>query len=71
MVNERPLDRAALQALPEDVLGELRKAAVAARYDDIVQIVETIRITEPDVATRLRRMAEIFDYDGIRDLLGR
>jgi FixJ family two-component response regulator len=57
VVNEQPLDRAALQALPEDVLGELRKAVAAARYDDIVEIVETIRITEPDVATRLRRMA--------------
>jgi two-component system cell cycle sensor histidine kinase/response regulator CckA len=71
VVNEQPLDRAALHALPEDVLGELRKAAVAARYDDIIEIVETLRITEPEVATRLLRMAEIFDYDGIRDLLGR
>jgi PAS domain S-box-containing protein len=71
VVNEQPLDRAALQALPEDVLGALRKAAAAARYDDIVKIVETIQITEPGVATRLRRMAESFDYDGIRDLLGR
>jgi FixJ family two-component response regulator len=71
VVNEQPLDRAALQALPEDVLGELRKAAAAARYDEIVAIVETIRITEPDVATRLRRMTDIFDYDGVQDLLGR
>jgi response regulator RpfG family c-di-GMP phosphodiesterase len=71
VVNEQPLDRAELQALPEDVLAELRKAAATARYDDIVRIIETIRITEPEVATRLRRMAESFDYDGIRDLLGR
>jgi FixJ family two-component response regulator len=70
VVNEQLLDRAALQALPEDILARLRKAVVTARYDDIVEIVETIRITEPDVATRLRRMAEIFDYDGVRDLLG-
>jgi FixJ family two-component response regulator len=71
VVNDEPLDRVALQALPDDVLGELRKAVAAARYDDIVEIVETIRITEPDVATGLRRMVEIFDYDGIRELLGR
>jgi len=71
VVNGESLDRAAFQALPDEVLGELRKAVAAARYDDIVEIVETIRITEPDVATGLRRMAEIFDYDGIRDLLGR
>ena len=71
VVNGEPLDRAALQALPEDVLDDLRKAVAAARYDDIVEIVETIRITEPDVATGLRRMAESFDYDGIRDILNR
>jgi len=71
VVNGQPLDRASLQALPEEVLGALRKAVAAARYDDIVAIVETIRITEPDVASGLRRMAEIFDYDGMKDLLGR
>jgi PAS domain S-box-containing protein len=71
VVNDQPTDWAALQALPEDVLGELRKAVAAARYDDIVEIVETIRITEPDVATSLRLIAESFDYDGIRDILNR
>jgi two-component system cell cycle sensor histidine kinase/response regulator CckA len=70
VVNEQPLDRAALQALPGDILASLRKAVAAARYDEIVAIVETIRITEPDVATRLRRMTDIFDYDGVQDLLG-
>ena len=71
VVNEQPLDRAALQALPEAVLGSLRRAVAAARYDEIVEIVETIRITKPDVATGLWRMVEIFNYDGLRDLLGR
>jgi CheY-like chemotaxis protein len=70
-VNGQPLDRASLQAVPEQVLGALRKAVAAARYDDIVAIVETIRITEPSLAKGLRRMAEIFDYDGMRELLGR
>jgi two-component system, cell cycle sensor histidine kinase and response regulator CckA len=65
------LDTAAFQALPDKVMGELCSAVAAARYDDIVEIVETIRITEPAVATELRRLAEIFDYDGIRALLGR
>jgi two-component system cell cycle sensor histidine kinase/response regulator CckA len=71
VVNEQPLDSAALQALPVDVLGELRKAVVAARYDDIIEIVETIRKAKPDVATRLLRMVESFDYAGIQDLLDR
>jgi CheY-like chemotaxis protein len=71
VVNWQPLDRASLQALPEEILVALRKAVAAARYDDIVAIVETIRITAPSMANGLRRMAEIFDYDGIRELLGR
>ena len=71
LLDEQPLDRAALQALPEDILDNLRRAVAAARYDEIVEIVETIRSTKPDVATRLWRMVEIFDYDGVRDLLGR
>ena len=71
VVNEQPLDRVALQALPEDVLGSLHRAVAAARYDEIVEILDTIRITKPDVANRLWRMVEIFNYDGVRDLLGR
>ena len=71
VANEQPLNRAALQALPDDVLGSLRAAVAAAHDDEIIEIVETIRDTEPDVATGLRRMAEIFDYDGMRDILGR
>jgi FixJ family two-component response regulator len=72
VVEEQPiLDRAALQALPEDILTSLRKAVAAARYGEIIEIIEIIRITKPDVATRLRRMAEIFDYDGVQELLGR
>ncbi len=41
------------------------------RYDEIVETVETIRTTQPDVAVGLRRLADVFDYDGLRDLLGR
>jgi signal transduction histidine kinase/CheY-like chemotaxis protein len=66
---EQPLGKNALRALPQDVLGRLRKAVIAARYDEIVELIETIRITNPNVATGLRRMADLFDYDGMRDLL--
>jgi CheY-like chemotaxis protein len=69
---EQRLDRdAPLQALSQDVLDKLRKAVIAARYDEIVEIIGTIRISEPDVATGLRWMADLFDYDGIQDLLRR
>ena len=70
-VEEPPLDRAALAALSPEVLGKLRKAVIAARYDELVELVETIRLTEPKVAAGLRRMADHFDYQGLRDLLSR
>jgi hypothetical protein len=46
-------------------------AVATAHYDKMVEIVEAIRNTEPDIATKLRRMVENFDYAGMRDLLGR
>jgi PAS domain S-box-containing protein len=70
-IKEPPLDKAALRTFPDDVLGRLRKAVVAARYDEIVEIIETIRNIEPKVATQLRRMADLFDYDRLRELLAR
>ena len=68
-MEEQPLDKDALRALPPDVLGKLRKAVIAARYDEIVELIETIRARKPDVATGLRRMTDLFDYDRMRDLL--
>jgi two-component system, cell cycle sensor histidine kinase and response regulator CckA len=67
---EQRLDQEALRALPPRILAELRQAVVAARYDDIVALVETIRLTEPDVATALQQMVARFDYDGLMNLLG-
>jgi CheY-like chemotaxis protein/anti-sigma regulatory factor (Ser/Thr protein kinase) len=66
---EHPLDRDALRAFPQDLLGRLRTAVIAARYDEMVEIIETIRTTQPDLAAGLRRMADLFDYDSMRDLL--
>ena len=68
-VKQQPLDRNALRALPHDVLARLRAAAVAANYDEINQIVDSIAIAQPGVAAHLRRMADGFDYDGIQALV--
>ncbi|MDD5307812.1 MAG: response regulator [Deltaproteobacteria bacterium] len=68
-MTERPLDKDALRALPPDVSDRLVRAAIAARYDEIIELVETIRATEPEVAAGLRRMADLFDYDGLRNIL--
>ena len=50
------------------MLCRIRRAATAARYDELVELVETIRITQPLVATEMRRMADGFDYRGLQDL---
>jgi PAS domain S-box-containing protein len=68
-LEEQPVDRAALRALSADVFLRLRKAVIAARHGEIVEIVESIRGTAPEVAARLRRMADLFDYKGLRALL--
>ncbi|MDD5308539.1 MAG: PAS domain S-box protein [Deltaproteobacteria bacterium] len=65
----QPLDKDTLRALPPDVSGRLLGAVIAARYDEIIELIETIRITDPDVAAGLRRMVDLFDYDGLRNLL--
>jgi signal transduction histidine kinase/DNA-binding response OmpR family regulator len=66
---ERPLDKDALRAISPDVLRKLRRAMIAARHDELIELIETIRYTQPDVTIALRRMADLFDYDGIRGLL--
>jgi hypothetical protein len=68
-IDEQPLDQEALRGLPQGLLARLRKAVTAARYDDIVELIETLRTTEPQIAEGLRQMADLFDYDGLRHLL--
>jgi len=46
---ERPLDKGALQAMPRDVLAKLGRAVIAARYDEIVEFIEAVRMTKPKV----------------------
>jgi CheY-like chemotaxis protein len=68
-VKERPLEKAGILTLPEDVRNRLCQAVIAARYEEIVEIIETIGNSKPEVAAGLRRMADDFDYDGIRQFL--
>jgi CheY-like chemotaxis protein len=63
------LEVASVRRLPIGALKKLQAAVVAVRYDDIVASIEALRTAEPDVATGLRRMADLYDYDGMRSLL--
>jgi two-component system cell cycle sensor histidine kinase/response regulator CckA len=67
----QPLAREALRAIPEGIVERMGKAAIAARYDEMVALIDTIETTEPRVAAELRRMVDLFDYDGLRALLRR
>jgi PAS domain S-box-containing protein len=66
----RLLDVEALRTLDSDTLEKLRKAVMGARYDMIVETVESLRVTKPDLAAEVRRLADLFDYEGLRNLLG-
>jgi Response regulator containing CheY-like receiver domain and AraC-type DNA-binding domain len=68
-MKQQPLEKDALRALPLDVLNRLRQAVLAARYDEIIELLETVRIADANLAAELRRMADVFDYDGMRALL--
>jgi DNA-binding response OmpR family regulator len=67
---EQPLDKDALRGLSRELLSKLSKAVCAARYDEMVEIIETVRIIDPEVAIGLRRLADRFDCDRLRELLG-
>jgi signal transduction histidine kinase/ActR/RegA family two-component response regulator len=69
-VEKKQIDWTALGKVPGDMLCKLRTAVIAARYDEIVEVIETIRTTEPGVATGLGLLADRFDYDGLRSVLG-
>ncbi len=66
---EKHLDASALRTLPRDLLGKLREAVIAARHDEIVELIETVRASHPDVAEPLRRMANMFDWATMSECL--
>ena len=62
---------AALRSLPQGVAQRLREAALAARHDELLELVERIRLTQPIVAELIRRRVARLDYEGILVMLGR
>ena len=65
-----PPEKDALREVAPGILDSLRHAATTARYDEALDLVETLRSANPDLATTLRRMLEAFDYDGLLEFLG-
>ena len=70
-MRERQLDASALRELSEEVVVGLRQAVLAARYDEMMEIVERLRPTAPEVAEALRQRVDCFDYEGILEWVGR
>jgi len=68
-IQEEQLNRDALRTIPKDLLDKLREAVIAKHYDETVSIIETIRVTDHDVANELSRMADLYDFVRLRDLL--
>jgi two-component system, cell cycle sensor histidine kinase and response regulator CckA len=67
------VDRGDVATLPRELVGRLREAVVAARFDEIIEIIEVLEDLDgavPGLAAGIRRMAEGFDYEGLKRLLG-
>ena len=64
-------DPDALRALPQDALDRLLDAVIRTRHDELVELLETIGTTNPELANGLRRMADNFEYEALRGYLGR
>jgi len=64
-------DGALLAGVPGELLARLRQAVEAARHDDIVALLATLRGSHPKLASRLVALAEALDYTGLRGLLCR
>jgi len=56
-------------ALPPEVAERLRKAAIAARYDEVLALIDSIEATLPAFAGELRSLAKRFDFDALRAAL--
>jgi PAS domain S-box-containing protein len=65
------LDYGALRALPRDLIERTRNAVVSARLDAIASAIDDIAAAAPDAAALMRRMAGLFDYEGLRGILDR
>jgi PAS domain S-box-containing protein len=65
-VKAQTVEQRTTGALPESLQKRLLEAVIAARYDETVALVESLRASEPELAAELRRLADQFDYEGIR-----
>jgi CheY-like chemotaxis protein len=65
------LDIKALRALPPGFLDKMRKAVVAAHYDEIMSLIDSINISFPDLAATFGHMMSLFDYEGLRNIMER
>jgi DNA-binding response OmpR family regulator len=61
----------ALAALPESTVGDLCVAAMTARHDELVEIIERLRPSAPELAGLLAQRADCFDYESILSLVRR
>jgi benzoyl-CoA reductase/2-hydroxyglutaryl-CoA dehydratase subunit BcrC/BadD/HgdB len=55
--------------LPIKIYEDLRQATLAARYDDLVQIIEKIHSIDINLAEILYQLADEYNYDGILDFI--
>jgi DNA-binding NtrC family response regulator len=64
-------ERGAPRAATPEVLDQLRRAVKAARYDEALNLADSLLTADPPLAAQLREMVEAYDYAGVLDSIGR
>ena len=64
------LNAAALAVLPEGLIRRMRESVVTADLDELLERIHEVEARDPVIARELRRLAELFEYQKLLDLLG-
>jgi DNA-binding NtrC family response regulator len=65
----QPITKEAVESIPGDIAQGLRRAAKAARQDEMIGLLDSLRPSQPETAWRLRQMVDAFDQDGLLAVL--
>jgi hypothetical protein len=55
--------------LPEDLIHLMREAIIRADLDDLLEKIQEVESRDPRLAQELRRLAELFEYQKLLDLI--
>jgi PAS domain S-box-containing protein len=63
-----PLTPESLAGLPPDLMHSMHQAVIGADLDELLERIDEVEARDPHIAQELRRLAELFEYQQLRDL---